>query len=248
MSGEWRESTYGQYAKVPLENCFPLDEARLCGSPDSGGLGYKIEQLMWAGLALVGYGGLRSIEVKAGETVVIAPATGGFSGAAAVVAVAMGARVIAMGRNKDTMKYLEGLSPRIHTVPMTGNEEEEMKELARFGCIDAFLDLSPAAATESAHLKSAIKSLRAGGRVSLMGGLLGDSVFPYRSVVHKSLTVKGQWMYSPEDARDMIKMIENGILSLNHVSVAGKFSLEQWEQAFEVAAGMKFNDVTVLSG
>jgi hypothetical protein len=32
------------------------------------------------------------------------------------------------------------------------------------------------------------------------------------------------------------------------VKVAGKFRLEEWEQAFDVAAQMKFDEVTVLSG
>ena len=96
MSGEWRNSTYAQYARVPLENCFPLDEARLCGSLVDGGLGYNVAQLTWLGMPVVGYGGLRRIRLQAGETVIIAPATGGFGGAATMMALAMGARVIAM--------------------------------------------------------------------------------------------------------------------------------------------------------
>jgi NADPH:quinone reductase-like Zn-dependent oxidoreductase len=96
MSGEWRNSTYAQYAKVPLENCFPLDETRLCGSPTNGGLGYSFAKLTWIGMPVVGYGGLRRVRLQAGETVIIAPATGGFGGAATMAALAMGARVIAM--------------------------------------------------------------------------------------------------------------------------------------------------------
>ena len=96
MHGEWRNSTYAQYAKVPLENCFPLDEGRLCNPQTDGGLGYSFDQLVWLENPVVGYGGLRRIELQAGETVIIAPATGGFGGAATMAALAMGARVIAM--------------------------------------------------------------------------------------------------------------------------------------------------------
>lgn len=96
MGGEWRNSSYAQYSKVPLENCFPLDEARLCSPVSDGGLGYSFDQLAWIGMPLVGYGGLRRIGVQAGETVIIAPATGGFGGAATMAALAMGARVVAM--------------------------------------------------------------------------------------------------------------------------------------------------------
>ncbi|OCL02568.1 NAD(P)-binding protein [Glonium stellatum] len=244
----WRDSSFAQFVKVPLENCHPLDEARLCNSPAVGGLGYTIDQLVWAGMALVGYGGLRSIELQAGETIIIASATGGFGGAATVVAVAMGACVIAMGRNTHALQCLEELSPRVHTVPISGNHDAELRALAQFGCADAFLDLSPPAATDSTHLKSAIRSLRKGGRVSLMGGPSGDVAFPYRELVFKDLTLKAQWMYDTVTARDMIKLMEAGILSFDHVKLAGKFALEQWEQAFEAAAGMKFDEVTVMSG
>ncbi len=66
MHGEWRDTTYAEYAKMPLENCDALDETRLLGSPKDGGLGYKIEDLQYISALLVPYGGLRDIDVKAG--------------------------------------------------------------------------------------------------------------------------------------------------------------------------------------
>lgn len=248
MSGEWRDSSFAQFIKVPLENAFILDETRLCNSPLAGGLGYTVEQMTWIGMALVGYGGLRSIGLQAGETIIVAPATGGFGGAATLAAIAMGARVIAMGRNQDTLRQLGELSDRIHTVPMSGDHDAEVQALAKFGRADAFLDLSPPQATHSTHLKSAIRSLRKGGRVSLMGGQEGDVAFPYRELIFNDITLKGQWMFDNATVRDMIRLVETGLLEFTHVKVAGKFSLDQWEQAFEVAAGMKFDEVTVMSG
>lgn len=40
MSGEWRDSTYAEYAKLPLENCYPLNESLLMGK-----LGYSMDDL-----------------------------------------------------------------------------------------------------------------------------------------------------------------------------------------------------------
>lgn len=247
MAGEWRDSTFAEYVKAPLENCFPLNEARLSGPATDGGLGVSLEQLAWIGMPLVGYGGLRSIGLQAGETVIIAPATGGFGGAAALVAVAMGAKVIAMGRNQDSLRRLQELSPRIHTATISGDHEAEMKELAQFGPADALLDLSPPAAAQSTMLRSGIKSLRKGGRVSLMGGIFGDMPLPLFDFVFKDLTMKGQWMYGPEIVRDFIKLMESGIMSFEHVSGAGKFGLEEWKEALDVAAKMKFDEVTVIA-
>lgn len=40
MEGEWRNGSFAEYAKFPLENVFALDEELLCGK-----MGYSIEDL-----------------------------------------------------------------------------------------------------------------------------------------------------------------------------------------------------------
>jgi NADPH:quinone reductase-like Zn-dependent oxidoreductase len=53
MRGEWRDATYAEYAKVPLENCHPLDEALLKDK-----FGYTIDDLQdisrWVSLGRIG--------------------------------------------------------------------------------------------------------------------------------------------------------------------------------------------------
>jgi len=46
-------------------------------------------------------------------------------------------------------------------------------------------------------------------------------------------------MYSTEDMKMLLKMIEIGLLKLDDssgVSVIGKFGLEEWQKAFDVAS------------
>lgn len=161
MQCEWRNGTFAEYVKAPLENVFKLDETRLCGDPSQGGLGYKMEQLCWWMMALVPCGGLRSIDLQAGEIVIISPATGGFGSAAVLVALAMGAgKVIAMGRNAEALANLKKKDRRIETVQMRGDLKTEMDALSALGKADAFLDISPAAAEDSTHFRAAIQSLR----------------------------------------------------------------------------------------
>jgi threonine dehydrogenase-like Zn-dependent dehydrogenase len=81
-----------------------------------------------------------------------------------------------------------------------------------------------------------------------MGGLMGDVIFPTAEIALNDISLNGQWMYDSTTVRDMIKLVESGVLDLTRVKVAGKFRLEEWEQAFDVAAQMKFDEVTVLSG
>jgi len=40
MRGEWKDATYAEYAKIPLENCYQLNESLLVGR-----FGYKVEDL-----------------------------------------------------------------------------------------------------------------------------------------------------------------------------------------------------------
>lgn len=173
-------------------------------------------------MPLVGCGGLRSTGLQAGETVIIAPATSGIGRAATLDAVATGTRVIAMGRNTDALRQLQELSPRIQTALISGDHEAEMEEHAKFGPADALLDRSPPAAAQSTMLRSGIKSLRKGGRISLMGGIFGKMPLPLFDLVFKDLTMKGQWMYGPDIVREFVKLVDSGVMSSEHVKVAGK--------------------------
>lgn len=155
MRGEWKDSTYAEYAKVPLETCEVLDEGKLCGR-----MGYEIADLAYISALLVPYGGLRDIDLKAGETVIVSPATGAFGGAAVLVALAMGARVIAMGRNVEALKKIKKRCERVEIVPITGDVLKDSEALKSFGAVDAFFDISPPEAGKSTHIKSGILALK----------------------------------------------------------------------------------------
>ena len=241
MEHEWRDASLAEYARVPMENCIPLDEKRLLGSPQNGGLGYRIEDLSYLQAPLVTYGGLIDVDLKPGETIVVTPATGSFGGSAVQVALAMGAgKVIAMGRNEDALRRLHELDPtRVKTVRMTGSWESELEALRACGPVDAFFDISPALAQDSSHFKSCIHSLRFGGRVSLMGGLPGDLAVPVTQIVHKNLQLRGKWMYEREDVPGFMRLVHSGLLKLGPKGgneITGKFGLADWKEAFDTAA------------
>lgn len=233
MRDVWRDGTYTEYASVPLENCILLDEARLCG------LGYSVQDLTYLGYMLVPFGGLRDIRLQPGETVVVAPATGGFGGAGVQVAVAMGARVIAMGRNETELARLKQHVLRgtptadIETVKITGDEMGDAATLRAFGTIDAVLDLSPREAAQSTHVRSAVWALRRGGRVSLMG-FCANPIVPI--VMPRSISFRGKYMYEREDVLQLVKMMERGLFSRDNFVDSKAFSLEDWKTGFDVAA------------
>lgn len=68
MDGEWRNATWAEFAKFPLENLYPLNEDLLLKTQ-----GYTIRDLCTLTTALVPFGGLDEIGLRAGETIVVAP-------------------------------------------------------------------------------------------------------------------------------------------------------------------------------
>lgn len=222
----WRQGVWSQYVKIPLENCHKLNESLLeqCSAAD----------LLAATMQLVPYSGFRDIGLKAGETVIVAPATGLTSGAAVEVASAMGARVIAASRNIEKLQKLAKHNPRVHPVQLTGNDEEDMVALQKFGKADAYLDLSPFVKTT--HVKPCIMSLRKEGRVSMMGGSPGDFNLPNFVLLVNNLTIRGRVMYGPEVTRDFVKLVNAGCIQFGKQAgheLVGKYGLKDWQAAFE---------------
>ncbi|GFP60269.1 alcohol dehydrogenase 3, mitochondrial [Trichoderma asperellum] len=237
MRDVWRDGLFAEYAKFPLESCVALNETRLFHE-----LGYTVQDLAYLGYLLVAFGGLRDIKLEPGEIIAICPATGGFGGAGVQVAIAMGARVIAMGRNGQELerlrKHILSGTPgaSIETVTIIGDENEDSSALLKFGAIDAVLDFSPAAASKSAHLNSAIKALRRKGRVSLMGGF-HDGPLPSFRIIANDITIKGKFMYERDDMVQFVRMLERGLFPKGENFVIAKsFSLDDWKSALDMAA------------
>jgi threonine dehydrogenase-like Zn-dependent dehydrogenase len=248
MTDVWRNGTWAEYANVPLENVSVLNETRLVKE-----LGYKEVELASLMRYLVPYGGLRDIKLEVGETVIVAPATGAFGGAAVAVALAMGAKVLAMGRNEDVLASLvkQFGGEKLKTVKMTNDVETDVAVLqkAADGPIDAVFEISPPMASQSSHIRSAVLALRHGGRVSLMGGIMEDYAIPIRAVMRKNLVLRGKWMYEREDVKSLIRMVEAGILKIGErggVRSVGEYGLGDWEEAVEVASREAGWDASVV--
>ena len=237
---EWRDGSLQQFQKVPLENCFLLNEQRLLGE-----LTYTSVDLTLLPVYMVAAGALiEAANIKAGETVVIGPSGGSFGGAAVEVALALGANVIALGRNKqklEDMKLALGSPDRLQHVVMTGNVESDavaIKGVAPEDGVDVYNDWTPGKFATPLYLSAASHALKGGGRVVLSGGAGGDLVLPHLVMVHKNLQVTGRWMYQPATAQLVINMVTAGFLKIgkrNGAEVA-TFSLDAHHAAIENAA------------
>lgn len=230
----WRNGTWTTHAVVPLENVTPLNEEVLLGK-----YGYDITELTYFTRLSVVYGGMSTMGVKPGETVIVGPATGQFGGATVEVASALGARVIALGRNTEVLSHLKKAFARVETVVLSGDVDKDTEAIQAFGPADAFIDFSPVMATDLTHITSAIRALRRRGRVALMGGANVDVSIPYWLVMLNSLEIKGRWMYTRQELKEVVRLVEAGLLKLGKSvghKVNGKFTLDEWQAALDTAA------------
>ena len=231
---------------MPLETCWALNEKALCGD-----LGYTIPDLTQLTVQAVALGGLQGIGLKAGETIIVAPATGIYSSAAVVVADAMGANVIACGRNINALKMLEATFPRVRIVQFKGDIEEDTAQILAHGPADAYIELSPPAASESSHFRSCFAALGRNARVALVGGSATKNLHvSYLETISKNLTIYGSAMYESGIVKMLIKMAESGVLKLGKnggQEIVGEFPLEELDKAFDTTiAKSAAGQMTVL--
>jgi alcohol dehydrogenase len=195
----------------------------------------------------VPYGGLLSAELKPAETVVIGGATGNFGAHGVIMALAMGAgRIVPTGRNVEILEQIKSISPdRIFPAPLSGDLESNTQQIisAAGGPADCLVDIVGGGGTES--VLAAIRSLKKGGRVTLMGALEQVIQIPYVEIMVRELTLRGNFMYPLTAAGDIAKMIASGMIDLDPIQ-ATSYPLEEAGAAIESATTKKGLAFTVL--
>ena len=235
MEGEWRNGAYAEYAKLPLENIYPLNEDLLTKQ-----MGYTFADLAGLTISFIGAGGLMEANVHAGDTVIVAPATGYFGGGTVHVALAMGARVIAAARNEQVLAEMAETfksTERLTTIKLTGDVKTDTAALKKASGsskgADAYVDWSPAQAAQSTHIQACLGALRPFGRCVLMGGISANIEIPYFYVMKNSIRIQGLWMFDREHALQVIKLVESKLMRLGSGEASG----------IQVLAGFKMGDI-----
>ena len=227
----YHHGAFAEQMLVPTENATPIGDIE---AADAG---------RWTALGrlLVPFGGLLAGELRAGETLVVNGATGGFGGAGVAVALAMGAgRVVATGRNARTLEDLASrFGSRVRTVQFTGAEADDRRLIAEAadGPVDMVLDFLPREAS-AAQVRAAALAVRLGGRVILMGGLRGaegDLGLNYNWLMHNETTVRGVWMYPKDAIPKMVRMVRAGLIDLALFELT-EFGLDEANAAVAHAA------------
>ncbi|EEU35778.1 uncharacterized protein NECHADRAFT_82192 [Fusarium vanettenii 77-13-4] len=253
MQGEWRDGSFQQYQKVPLESCHLLNTNRLIKD-----LGYNLLELTTIILYTVAGGAMLEIaNLQVGQTVVIGPATGSFSGAAVELALVCGANVVAIGRTKETLAELKeklGNPERLKYAVMTGDVDSDAAAILRLTPdgkgADVFNDWTPGWIEKPLFLQAGLKTLKAWGKVVLSGAAWGSADIPYAESIHNNWQVIARWCCTRATLTRVLDLINQGQLKIGK-STGGEFTtfeqVEDVERAKEHASkNGRFKQYTVL--
>ena len=224
----YHHGSYAEQMLVPTENVTPI------GDIDAADAG------RWTALGrlLVPFGGLLAGDLKAGESLLMSGATGGFGGAGIAVALAMGAgTIVATGRNQRALDDLvRRFGPRVRPAQMSGVEAEDRRRIAEAadGPIDFVLDFLPREASAS-QVQAAVQAVRPGGRVVLMVGVRSDLALNYNWLMHNDVTLRGKWMYEREAVVRMVRLVRAGLVDLSRYDLT-EFGLDAANEAIAHAA------------
>jgi alcohol dehydrogenase len=196
----------------------------------------------------VPFGGLRRGRLTAGETVVINGATGYFGSAAVLAALAMGAtRVIALGRRPQPLQALVELGrERVIPVVLTGDATQDAAAIrtASGGGADFAFDMVGRATDPQATL-AALRSLRRGGRLVLMGSMQVDLPIAYQEMMLNNWELIGNFMYTRADYLALVALVASGQIPLDAVELQS-YSFAALEAAIDAAGQMAGLQCTVV--
>lgn len=232
LQKHFRHGSFAEQMRLPTENVKRL------------GAITSEEATRWCALGtlLVPYGGFLAADLRPGETVLVSGATGNFGSAAVSVALAMGAAcVVAPGRNEKILADLvRRFGDRVKPVRLTGNEDDDRESMKRAAPspIDCVFDIMPPSVNPTV-VRAAIMTVRAYGRVVLMGGvgMAGGAglELPYPWIMRNCISIHGVWMYPPDAASRLIALVRAGLLRLEEYK-ATAFDLDHANEAVEHAA------------
>jgi len=238
MLAAWPNGTLAEYALMPASAVVPartLDEI-----PD--------ERLASLAKFVVPFGGLLRGQCGAGETLVVHGASGYFGSAAVLLGLALGAaRVVAAGRNRDVLEKLALICPsRISPIVLSGEIRRDTDAIRQScdGGADLVFDQVGRAADNNGFI-AALRSLRRGGRLVLMGSATTPLALDYNEIMINDWEIVGNFMYAKTTYPKLISLVQAGLLDLSSVHLQ-HFPFEELPAAMTAASSMRGLDSTIL--
>ncbi|MDK9735943.1 zinc-binding dehydrogenase [Vibrio sp. D404a] len=235
-NGTWRE--YGDFPAsvvMPIDNTEATDSATLAA----------IAKL------IVPFGGLRRMNLKAGETVIINGSSGYFGSAAALLALSMGANVILTGRSQEKLEKIASAikapANRYRVVAQSGDFDADVAALkAAFGNGAHKALCMVGQARDSHSTLVTLNALKFGGQLVMMGSTSAPLNIDYNQMLLNNWEIKGNFMYTKQDYLALIAMVKSGLVDLSLISLK-QFSLSEIDDGIEAAKSLQGLDSVILT-
>ena len=173
---------------------------------------------------------------KPETAVVINGATGLVGSSGVLLALAMGAgRIVALGRNQTVLDQIAALdTSRVVTVRQTEGQSAADDIAAAAGGADLVFD-AVGHTDDPTTVLDALRSVRRGGTVVIVGGLTTDISVRYGWLMGRSVTLRGSLWFPRKAAAEMLVMIARGTLDLSSIE-ARTYRLVDINEAIAAAA------------
>src|SRR5215468_1467432 len=238
LQARWRDGAFAEIAHWPAACVTPL--AGLDDRPAT--------ELIGLAKLIVPFGGLQRAGLRGGQTLIINGASGYFGSGAVMLAIAMGAgRVVAVGRKREALERLsETFGRRVIPAVVTGDAAKDTATLrhAAGGAADLALDLLGAAKSTATTL-SALRALKRGGRLVLMGSAEVPLELSFHEMLANDWEVVGQFMYGRTAPGQLAALAAERLLDLTKIIVT-RFDLADFARAVDAAAMMQGLDLTAV--
>src|SRR5215468_695588 len=208
---------HARYLKVPAFTILPLPEqlSFTTGAAISCGTG-------------TAYGALRRMNVSGADTIAII-GQGPVGLSATQLAVAMGARVIALDVSAERLTRAKEFGADALIDPKTDDPVAAIKTLTNGAGADLSLDTSGA----SEGRVTAVRATRAWGTVCFVGEGGGVSLDVSRDLLRKQLTVIGSWTFSTIGQADCARFVADRKIAVDHL-FTHRWQLAQAEEAYRL--------------
>lgn len=196
------------------------------------------------------YGGLKKAQIGPGKTLLINGVTGTLGYAAVAIALGLGCtKILGIGRNKDRLREVEGLSSSGRIAVRSSEDEGDIIEWikqetgglgpdAMYDCLGVGGDAS--------QTSEYIDAIKAGGRAVLAaGGAKGNIVREYSRTMDHDVAVVGVTWFNSAELDEMIALIGAGIIDFSFLKHR-YFSLDEVNDAFEFVGDRPGGAVNVV--
>lgn len=191
----------------------------------------SFEQACRFGYLGTAYAALRKAKAGPNTSVLVNGSTGTLGVGTVLVALAMGAtKVLALGRNKELLEKVRNIDPRrvhVHSFEDEQPVGDWVRSLTDGLGADIFIDAIGHGAPKEPTL-AGLKSLRNGGRMVDIGGMMED--LPLPKLMTSQISVMGSLWFTVAEGQDLAAMVAAGTLDMS-VFEHEVFPLEQVNDA-----------------